>query len=326
MISLCEGGYVETLEHLIFAVKGLSHPKDRCIAYLRYIPDPNGERTRKDGLKFRRMYDLRESEEYLRRNFPKYLYFDERRGMLLQAVPHTTIQRVYQPTKGLAEMRQDPVNELEQSAVNLAETISKEAKIPLNNIGISGSLLLGLAIASSDIDLIFYDEENCRKAYEVLKELRQKSLISPYDDKRAMRVTTERWSETELNFNELVEIEKRKLLHGLFGQRGYFIRLVKGCETEEASYKPLGTFVLRARVRDSRDSIFTPCRYLVDCLEESDQDAVEEFVSHRGKFTEQACKGDLVEAQGKLEKVLAEGRNYLRLLLGDAGDYLIPVG
>ena len=83
--GLREGDYIETREHLIFTVKGLSHPTGRTIAYLRYIPDPKGERMREDGMRFRRIYDLRESTDYLRSNFMKYIYFDEVRGMLLQA-------------------------------------------------------------------------------------------------------------------------------------------------------------------------------------------------------------------------------------------------
>jgi len=37
-----EGDFLETLEGLIFDVKGLLHPDARVIAYLRYLPDPHG--------------------------------------------------------------------------------------------------------------------------------------------------------------------------------------------------------------------------------------------------------------------------------------------
>ena len=323
---LREGDYVETVEHLIFAVKGLSHPKDRTIAYLRYIPDPKGERIRKDGLRFRRIYDLRESTEYLKTNFAKYLHFDEKRQMLLQAVPNTTVLRVYRPEEGLAEMRQSSASELEEAAVRFAEAISKEAKITLRSIGVSGSLLLGLATDSSDIDLTVYGEQNCRQTYEALKRMRIEHLISAYDTSQAMKVARERWSETGLDLSRLAEIEKAKLLQGLFEKRDYFIRLVKGCAEKEAAYTPLGSAVIRAKIRDDCDSIFTPCSYLADCLEWPVQGRVEELVSFRGKFTEQAYKGELVEAQGKLEKVEEEKGSHLRLLLGDPGDYMIPIG
>jgi hypothetical protein len=323
---LREGDYVETVEHLIFAVKGLSHPKDRTIAYLRYIPDPRGERMRRDGLRFRRIYDLRESTEYLKTNFAKYLHFDETRQMLLQAIPDTVVLIVYRPEEGLAEMRRNPVNVLEEAAVRFAEAIAKEAGIALRSIGVSGSLLLGLATDSSDIDLAVYGEQNCRQTYEALKRMRIERLISAYDTSQAMKVTKERWSETGLDLSRLAEIEKAKLLHGLFERRGYFIRLVKGCAEKEATYTPLGSAVIRARIRDDRDSIFTPCSYLVDCLEWPVQGRVEELVSFRGKFTEQAHTGELIKAQGKLEKIEEEKSSHLRLLLGDPDDYMIPIG
>jgi hypothetical protein len=323
---LREGDYVETVEHLIFAVKGLSHPKDRTIAYLRYIPDPQGKRMRRDSMRFTRIYDLGESTEHLRTNFPRYLYFDEKRQMLVQAIPDKAVLKTYRPEEGLAEMRQNPNNELEEAAITFAETISKEAGITLKNIGVSGSLLLGLAAASSDIDLTIYGGRNCRQSYEALKEMRVERLISAYDTPQAMKVTKERWSETGLDLSRLVEIEKEKILHGLFGERDYFIRLVKESEERDAVYTPLGSAMVHARIRDDRDSIFTPCSYLVDSLDELIQGRVEELASFRGKFTEQAHMGQLVEARGKLEKVDEERGSHLRLLLGDPGDYLIPVG
>ena len=331
--GLREGDYIETREHLIFTVKGLSHPEGRTIAYLRYIPDPRGDRTSRDDRKFRRIYDLRESTEYLRTNFTKYLYFDDGRGVLLQAVPKTEIIRVYRPIEGLAEMREKTIGVLEETAVRFAEAISREAGLYLKSIGISGSLLLGLATASSDIDLIVYGEENCRRAYEALKRLREREdWVSPYDAKRVMGITKARWSETGIDLNILTRIEMSKVLHGLLGERDYFIRLVKdwgNIKEDRASYMPLGTAVIRARIKDDSNSIFTPCSYLVeDCrfLGGAVQGMVEEFVSFRGRFTEQARVGELVEARGKLERVITKKGKYLRLLLGNPRDYLIPVG
>lgn len=331
--GLREGDYVETREHLIFTVKGLSHPEGRTIAYLRYIPDSKGERRRGDSLRFRRIYDLGESTAYLRTNFAKYLHFDEEREMLLQAVPNTEVIKVYRPVEGLAEMRERTIGVLEETAVRFAEAISKEAGLSLRSIGVSGSLLLGLATASSDIDLIVYGEENCRRAYESLKRLRgREDWVSPYDAQRVMEVTRARWGETGVDLNRFIQIEMSKVLHGLLGERDYFIRLVKDwsdINEERVAYRPLGTVMIQARIEDDSDSIFTPCSYLVeDCrfLEGAVQGVVEELVSFRGRFTEQARRGELIEARGKLERVTTEKGRYLRLLLGDPRDYLIPIG
>ena len=57
LTGLIEGDYVETLEGLLFAVKGLHHPEGLVIAYLRYIPDFNGDREG-DSRRYRRIYDL----------------------------------------------------------------------------------------------------------------------------------------------------------------------------------------------------------------------------------------------------------------------------
>ena len=51
-----------------------------------------------------------------------------------------------------------------------------------------------------------------------------------------------------------------------------------------------------------------------------------EVVSFRGRFCEQARKGEKIVAQGKIEQVTKEdGTTYYRLLIGnEPTDYLIP--
>ena len=61
-----EGDYLETKnDNLIFDVKGLLHPKDRKICYIRFYPDPSGDRVR-EGIKYKKIYDLDERAQYLR--------------------------------------------------------------------------------------------------------------------------------------------------------------------------------------------------------------------------------------------------------------------
>jgi len=45
-----EGDLIENLDECIFDVKGLIHPPNRVIAFIRYVPDANGNRER-DGFR-----------------------------------------------------------------------------------------------------------------------------------------------------------------------------------------------------------------------------------------------------------------------------------
>ena len=54
-----EGDYIETKnDGLIFDVKGLLHPKDRKICFLRFYPSPEGDRVRY-GKHYKKIYDLK---------------------------------------------------------------------------------------------------------------------------------------------------------------------------------------------------------------------------------------------------------------------------
>ena len=86
-MQLLEGYFIITHDNHIFEVKGFLHPKDRVIAYLRYIPDKQGNRISKEGITFRKIYSLGKREKYLKKNYPQYLWFDQIQGRMLQSVP-----------------------------------------------------------------------------------------------------------------------------------------------------------------------------------------------------------------------------------------------
>jgi len=323
-----EGDYIETSEGLLFTVKGLLHPKGRVIAYLRYVPDAEGDRRRM-GKRYRRVYDIEETMDHLRRFHPQYVGRVDSLGLTLQTVPWNRIAKVYRPRERLRALMAHPRTELEGIAARFASDLASESGVPLDEIGISGSILVGLTSPSSDIDLIGYGEEAGRRMYEALRRLRENlEWISPYDERTVGRVLEARWGDTDLEIERLRGIEIRKTLHGLVCGRDYFVRLVREAEeTEATSSTPLCKVRLRAVVAGADDAIFTPCTYHVkDCVL---QDApghheVSELVSFRGKFTEQAREGDVIEARGTLEKVVYRGRTAYRMMMGGRGDYLVP--
>jgi predicted nucleotidyltransferase len=188
--------------------------------------------------------------------------------------------------------------------------------------------LIGLVAEGSDIDLIVYGERNAIRTYNTLKILIEKKEIKPYDTESVKKVVKSRWSDTEIDLSNFMDIEMKKILHGIYKNTEYFIRLVKtGNERREIS-RQIQLVRGRAVISDDRLSIFTPCKYRLDkvtVINPQIDYPVSELMSYRGKFTEQVKKGDLVEFRGTLEEVEQANQKYFRVVLGGPGDYLIPV-
>ena len=325
--GLIEGDFIETVDGLFFAVKGFKHPIDRVIAYLRYVPDPVGDR-KLNNIRYRRVYDLEDTKNYLIKYFPIYLSWVDYISQTLQTVPRTMIKRIYKPREGLNKIYRNNKTRLRHLVYEFTSILSNQSKVSKESIGISGSLLIGIATDDSDIDLIIYGEENGRKIYDGLTKMRRdSSIIHPLDLKNATKKIISRWGKTNIKPEKFTEIEVGKKLHGFFKEKEYFIRLIK-IPTNEEIAKPLKPVRGRAKIKEDKDSIFTPCTYKIENIEsfeEIDLPDITELWSLRGKFTEQAKKGDVVEFKGTIEEVTTcEGKKYRVALISDH-DYLIPV-
>jgi predicted nucleotidyltransferase len=329
--SVLEGYYVESTEGLLFAVKGLIHPPQAVVAYLRYAPDPDGDREKGD-VRYRRLYHFEEQEELLRERYPAYLFFDPVFGERLQGVPYERIKQVYDPCLKLAQLRRRKgLDDLEEKAVEFAGLLRTKAKVPKGSIGISGSILVGLHTTQSDQDLIVYGSENCRAVHETLRELldQPSSGVERLDQKGLEELYAFRSRDTPMGFEDFVRLEGRKVIQGRFWGCEYFIRFVKassevGERYGNRRYVPLGSAEIRARVTDDTEAIFTPCAYRTDevqFLEGAEVSDLNEIASFRGRFCEQAKEGEWVVARGKLERVSSKREPvYYRLLVGRPGD------
>lgn len=327
-----EGDYIETKEtSLFFDVKGILHPKDRKICFLRFMPNESGDRV-KDGIKYKKVYDLKERYNIVRSNFPQYHFFSPEYDMELQCVKNEDIRRIYSPRDYLKSLKEiEKLTKTEELSLELCKLFSTEGEIPTDQIGITGSPMIGLNLSDSDIDLIIYGTR-CSKDFQYhLREIFNKNnQLRMYNLEEYKVHYKWRVGGSDIPFAQFVKTEKRKLHQGKFHGRDFFIRYIKSPNDWKGDYyqyqfKNLGRISLIAKTLDVEDSIFTPCSYKINCLKiyKNQTDSIKnyeklnEVVSYRGRFCEQAQKGERFLIEGKLEKVIYKSREYYRIILTD---------
>ncbi len=338
MVYVCmpfrEGDLVEDVNGIIFDVKGLVHPPDLVVAFPRFIPDIEGDRKR-GTTKYRKIYALSARYELLEKRFPHYLVRDKVFGERLCEVPFSNVRCHYRPNERLQELRHSKqLDLLEHDALNFLSLLKESANVPWSALGISGSIMTRLHTPTSDIDPVVYGMENCRKIHSALRVLLEKNgFARRYSEKEFRDLFDFRSKDTRVSFEDFVRTEQRKVLQGKCREHDYFIRCVKDWDEVNEQYGDLhytnASYVkIKAAVVDSSEAIFTPCTYKIEnihVLEGNIVEPISEIVSFRGRFCEQAEKGEVVVAQGKLERMRSkEGEEHFRLLLGNLpSDFMI---
>ena len=322
-----EGDLLESQADVIFDVKGLVHPPDKIIAFPRFVPDFRGSRKKK-GVFYRKVYALKERYNFLEKRFPHYLVNDPVFGERLSEVPAEDVKCLWRPHTYLQKLRDSgTMIEQETKALRFVEILQENSRVSWNKFGISGSFLAQLTTPRSDIDLIVYGKRNCIKIHESMKLLagNQKEPLRAYTSKELETLYAFRSQDTRVDFGKFAATEKRKVLQGKFQQCDFYIRCIKDWnEVNEVygdvRYKSVGYARLKATISDDSEAIFTPCRYSlekVQLLEGRRSGKVIEIASFRGRFCEQARVGEVVVAQGKVERVETKtGDTFFRLLLG----------
>ncbi len=263
---IIEGFAIETVDGLIFTVKGLVHPPDRVIAYLRYVPHPQGDRVmrREDASaqRYQRVYHFQKQWEILETHAGRdiiavkntvgqhplsdYVWRDPVFGIDLQGVPRHLIRAAHDPCTYLAALRQrGPADPLEEDALALATLLSARMPpdvryppdaryppydgLPPDAIGISGSLMLGLHQEDSDVDLIVYGAEVAQAVKQTLQrllEMPSSPLRRPGPEELAA-LHAEHSPDTPLPFADFARLQARKVNELRFRGREVFVRFVK---------------------------------------------------------------------------------------------------
>lgn len=327
-----EGDYVETKKtHLFFDVKGLRHPNDRKICFIRFFPDNNGDRV-KNGIAYNKIYDLEKRYSLLKTTYPQYLFFSKERDMELQGVKNEDIERIYTPRTYFQSLDNDKkLSQIEKISKDLCELFIDEGGISKDSIGITGSQMIGLSKNDSDIDLVIYGTKNSLNFQKSLKQIFnipngcRKYKMEEYKNHYIWRV-----GGSDIPFTTFLQTEMRKQHQGKFKEIDFFIRYIKSPKDWKGNYydynfKNLGRIHIKAQITDSTDSIFTPCSYRIEPLkiissltnkQQISLDRINEVCSFRGRFCEQAVKDEIVLIKGKLEKVkYKDEQEYFQILL-----------
>jgi predicted nucleotidyltransferase len=346
MRGFLDRDFLRTGEDFFFCVVGGIHPRDRVIAYLKYVPSPEGKWGGTEASYARTMPNytipsLAANIQWLATQYPQYVFHSRALNIRMSAVPRRLIAAHYDPRTKLQQLVQaqerDP---LQDTAVHLVTYLSDETAIPPDAFGVTGSILTDIHQPTfSDIDLVCYGLHNGW----TIKGFLQKALtnadscLTKHSREERSKVVTRWATDYPLTRDEAAAIYRRRWNYGFFQATPFSIHVIKtrGEINEkygDQTFTPLTIIEGRATIRDVHDALALPCTYGVDFLDGPPEGVtVEAIVSYDGLYGGIFDVGDVVRVRGKLERVVdrRRGRVYHRVLVGSlearGKDYLKPI-
>ena len=330
-----EGDFIELDDGSIFEVKGLSHPPHGVIAYPRYIPDESGERS-KEGRRYRRLHTLAEKEEFLKNRFPEYYTFNPYYQRMLPIIPWSRVRKHYTPQQTVTELlTANNLAGLRLKVLHFLKYVAEIADVPLEKLGISGSIMLGLEDEGSDIDLVVYGLRESQKVRDaILKAMAGGGLIRRLKGECLKDLYLLRSKDTQMSYEDFKRVEERKSNQGLFDDTPFFIRYLKDWGEVDERYgeyqiRRLDYAKITAEVLDASQAHLTPAIYLlkdVHVLSGPSWLTVDRLITWRGRFAEQAYEGEAIIAQGYVEEYLHKGGVLRQMVVGEEPeDTILPI-
>jgi predicted nucleotidyltransferase len=328
-----DGDAIFTKEGFIFYTIGYVHPEERVIVFIKYIPKELQDcfdvpwlsfEWELEGIPLVRPEKLYSPKIYnsfissLREIIPEAICFNPYIGKELVTVPKNHIKTVYVPQERLQFLlAKKDHDKLEKKAIEIISMLSKESRVPIEDLGIHGSISLQMHNFQSDIDISVYGSENFRKVKKAFHSLASKDEVSilEIDEFDPIRRNRGLYQDTRFVINATRKIEE---INERFGQYKY--EAIKSVEAI-------------CRVVNEKESMFRPSIYEVDKCESKQINMEEEpcrVVSMIGQFRDFASVGEKIKVRGMLEKVenlIPPGKTEYRIVVGSGKgeEYLWPI-
>ncbi|MCX9084581.1 MAG: nucleotidyltransferase domain-containing protein [Candidatus Methanoperedens sp.] len=280
--------FIITKDDWIFAVADYSH-EDGIRSILRYIPDPKGARgTIK---KYRKM-DFDDSFIFMKTSRPEWVSD-------VHIVPWDSVKEILAPDKILPLVANR--NEKVKTIVRCLERY-----VTPERMGVTGSLLAGLEIESSDIDFIVYGNSWFTARDIIKREKEKKDPITEISDEMWIDIYNKR--KPDIPLDEFLIHEKRKGNRGMVGDTYFDLLYVRDWKDIVPCKrgKDIGMMTIEATITNADFSFDSPAIYKIDHPE------IEYVLSYTHTYAGQALVGEKIEARGMLEIV----GNIKRLVVG----------
>jgi predicted nucleotidyltransferase len=201
----------------------------------------------------------------------------------LCAIPYEDVVELKHPQQGI-ENCDDSISKI----VELLEGYG----IHRRYMGVTGSRLVGLAAASSDIDFVIYGKPAFERGRAALRDAVECGLLPIIDNRTWQRIFQKRTP--ALTFEEFVLHEQRKWNRGLIDKTYFDLLFVRGYNEITAEPRGVddGFATIRATVTNAWYSFDSPAIY------EIDHETVKKVLSYTHTYAGQANEGEVIEARG----------------------------
>lgn len=290
--------FIETAEGLIFAVVGQSMEQDKVLCFLRYVPHQQGWRK----------VDTDVANDFLKQHHPHYLHYSPILDASLHAVAQPKIIKHHRPKHRLQQLlNADNHDAVEQDLVSLAKLFQQHG-LDLANIGITGSLLIGVQQHGSDIDVVCYGREvfhHCRAVTTKLIALGQLQDLTEQDWQQSYQRR-----DCDLSFAEYVWHEQRKANKAIINGRKFDLNFIDDWAVGDSDdYQKIGPINLQCQVIDDTYGFDYPAEFKID------HEHIDSIISFTATYTGQALRGETVQVSGMLEQS-SQGRK--RIIVGSS--------
>jgi predicted nucleotidyltransferase len=322
--------FIKTIDNHLFCVVGYLHPLDRITAYLKYFPSSKGKWKNTEtyysrAIDYYHVSQIEKTYNYIKDNFPDYLYRCPIRNITVSSVPLNKIKKYYQPIERMRHIKNKKNRDLlENKVYDLVNLLSSSDT--KTEIGVTGSILTKTHnLNFSDIDLTIYGMKTNQIIQKNLRNLKSEGSIlrgtSPVEQEKWIN---QRVKKLPLSKKELKRIAKQRWNYGYY--KGTYFSLhpirIENEITEiygENSYYQIDVVEGTAKITENKESIFLPAVYDVSNVDiDGINDKVSKIVSYEGVYGNLFEKNEKVKFKGILEQV--KGKNpHLRVIIGGSG-------
>jgi uncharacterized protein len=326
-----DGDTFVTEDGFIMNTFGYEHPEDRVFAFLKYIPAKYKDlfsvemlqRTWKFGSKplraqlFRaeKLYTAKNYQTFIeafRKNFPRYLFYDQTRSKELITAPLDKIEQMFVPRDRLVWLQnlKNP-DSLQTHALKLIDLIHKESGVAYSDLGIHGSIALEMHAPESDIDFVVYGTDNFRQVEQTIQILVNEGTLTYIAGNRieAARKFVGKYQGKIWMYNATKNPEEIK---GKYG---------------DYTYTALAPLRFTATVCDDTETMYRPAAYRItnykpmDAQSELDLEQIPtQVISNIGCYRNIARNGGQIKVAGTLEKAQSttDGSAFYQVVVGTA--------